>query len=80
MSDIESHKCGPGYYRPWGIVQIECIACPEGTFNEHYGRNKLSQCQPCIAGRVCKVEGLTSPELIKDRVENCTKGFHIMNF
>ena len=76
MSNIERFKCKPGYYKMWSVSQIDCLPCPEGSFNEYYGMKSKSDCQPCIAGRVCKKEGLSSPNynLKDDSVVNCSKG------
>lgn len=61
MPDAVSDKCRVGHYCPKGDVSPCPLPCPNGTFNEHYGLQQVSECQKCTAGMFCVPEGLSQP-------------------
>ena len=61
MPDAVSDKCRVGHYCPKGDVSPCPLPCPNGTFNEHFGLQQLSECQKCTAGMFCVPEGLAAP-------------------
>lgn len=51
--------CQAGFYREEGIRPINCIACPEGTYNPESAATTPDACQPCPAGIVCTKPGIS---------------------
>ncbi|KAL7513815.1 hypothetical protein ACHAXN_011176 [Cyclotella atomus] len=49
--------CGPGTYRS-KADSIPCNLCPERTYSHETGLTDVSQCLPCLEGRVCGNQGL----------------------
>ena len=63
--------CPPGYYCPAGTIRAHDNACPNGTYNPHYGgKNQATACLPCDGGKVCNGKGLSLPNGL------CAPGFY----
>lgn len=58
-------NCPPGTYREAGTRPLDCLHCPEGTFNPFPGSTAIESCQSCPAGVVCISAGIA-------RVDNST--------
>ena len=60
--------CPAGYYCP-EQTGTNWRPCPHGTYSNHIGLSKASQCLPCSAGMYCNVLAATSP------TDFCSAGF-----
>lgn len=49
-----THLCPPGYYCPMNTRFAEEYPCPNGTYNPHYGKGNVNECQPCPMGHFCE--------------------------
>jgi len=63
--------CPSGTYRQGAAT--ECVECPEGTWGANkQSKSRLSDCEPCPAGKVCYRAGTYSYEMMRD----CYSGFY----
>ncbi|EDO27560.1 predicted protein, partial [Nematostella vectensis] len=50
--------CPPGYYCLKGTREATQYPCPNGTYNDQWGRVQMSECLACPGGKACTGVGL----------------------
>lgn len=53
--------CPPGYFCPLGSERPYENPCPNGTYSNRTGLERVDECIPCDPGKSCTGEGLTAP-------------------
>ncbi len=49
------HICEQGAYCPKGSDQA--VNCPAGTFSDQTGLHNMTECQDCLPGQYCNIDG-----------------------
>lgn len=68
LDDATYGPCEPGHYcpdydpaeRPGGEQATNPIACPAGTFSDQTLASTSDACEPCLEGRLCETDALTT--------------------
>ena len=68
--------CQQGTYRPNDTKILNCVNCPEGTYNTKTGSFNSSDCIDCDAGTVCIGMKMAYPNSTNSK--NCSAGYYCL--